>query len=118
MQGGLGSNEVRLQAGDIPNARIEVDDLLESALSTADPHLQALAWEMKTRVAMAERDWMGAREYLQQAVVIVEKFEVQVAAWQVHATAWQVYRHTKEDKTTEARRWRAEARLLKISKSF
>jgi len=24
---------------------------------------------------MAEQDWMGAREYLQQAVVIVEKFE-------------------------------------------
>src|SRR5258708_81984 len=69
MQARLGSSEVRLQAGDIPNARIEVDDLLESALSTADPHLQALAWEMKTRVAMAEQDWMGAREYLQQAVV-------------------------------------------------
>jgi len=30
--------------------------------------------------------------------VIVEKFEVLVAAWQVHATAWQFYRHTKEDK--------------------
>jgi len=81
MQARLGSSEVRLQAGDIPNARIEVDDLLESALSTADPHLQALAWEMKTRVAMAEQDWMGAREYLQQAVAIVEKFEVLVAAW-------------------------------------
>jgi len=83
-----------------------VDDLLESALSTADPHLQALAWEMKTRVAMAEQDWMGAREYLQQAVVIVEKFEVLVAAWQVHATAWQFYRHTKEDKPAEASRGR------------
>jgi len=39
MQARLGSSEVRLQAGDIPNARIEVDDLLESALSTADPHI-------------------------------------------------------------------------------
>src|SRR6267154_1563615 len=118
MQARLGSSEVRLQAGDIPNARIEVDDLLESALSTADPHLQALAWEMKTRVAMAEQDWMGAREYLQQAVVIVEKFEVVVAAWQVHATAWQFYRHTKEDKPAEASRGRAEACILKIANSF
>jgi DNA-binding winged helix-turn-helix (wHTH) protein/tetratricopeptide (TPR) repeat protein len=118
MQARLGSSEVRLQAGDIPNARIEVDDLLESALSTADPHLQALAWEMKTRVAMAEQDWMGAREYLQQAVVIVEKFEVLVAAWQVHATAWQFYRHTKEDKPAEASRGRAEACILKIANSF
>jgi len=36
--------------------------------------------------------------------VIVEKFEVLVAAWQVHATAWQFYRHTKEDKPAEASR--------------
>jgi len=38
----LGSSEVRLQAGDIPNARIEVDDLLESALSPLILNLQAL----------------------------------------------------------------------------
>jgi len=50
--------------------------------------------------------------------VIVEKFEVQVAAWQVHATAWQFYRHTKEDKPAEASRGRAEACLLKIANSF
>src|SRR5260370_20002187 len=118
MQARLGSSEVRLQAGDIPNARIEVDDLLESALSTADPHLQALAWEMKTRVAMAERDWMGAREYLQQAVVIVEKFEVLVAAWQVHATAWQFYPHTKGEQPRRKSRGRGEAYVLKITNCF
>src|SRR5258708_35119020 len=73
---------------------------------------------MKPRVAMAEQDWMGAGEYLQQAVVIVEKFEVLVAAWQVHATAWQFYRGTKEDKTGEASGGRAEAFILKISNSF
>jgi len=67
---------------------------------------------------MAEQDWMGAREYLQQAVVIVEKFEVLVAAWQVHATAWQFYRHTKEGKPAEASRGRAEACILKIANSF
>jgi len=67
---------------------------------------------------MAEQDWMGAREYLQQAVVIVETFEVLVAAWQVHATAWQFYRHTKEDKPAEASRGRAEACILKIANSF
>jgi len=31
---------VRLQAGDIPNARIEVDDLLESALIHEEPNIQ------------------------------------------------------------------------------
>jgi DNA-binding winged helix-turn-helix (wHTH) protein len=114
----LGLSNVWLQSGNILNARLDADLFLESALSTADPHLQALAWEMKTRVAMAEQDSMGAREYLQQAVVIVEKFEVLVAAWQVHATAWQFYRHTKEDKPAEASRGRAEACILKIANSF
>src|SRR6266436_4280457 len=114
----LGLSNVWLLSGNILNARLDADLFLESALSTADPHLQALAWEMKTRVAMAEQDWMGAREYLQQAVVIVEKFEVLVAAWQVHATAWQFYRHTKEDKPAEASRGRAEACILKIANSF
>src|SRR5258708_10215283 len=105
----LGLSIVWLLSGNILNARLDADLFLESALSTADPHLQALAWEMKTRVAMAEQDWMGAREYLQQAVVIVEKFEVLVAAWQVHATAWQFFRQHKEDKPDEASRWRAVA---------
>jgi DNA-binding winged helix-turn-helix (wHTH) protein len=114
----LGLSNVWLLSGNISNACREADLFLESALSTADPHLQALAWEMKTRVAMAEQDWMGAQEYVQQALAIVEKFEVLVAAWQVHATAWQLYLYTKDDKPAEANRLRAEACILKIANSF
>src|SRR5215469_5739727 len=87
MNAQLGLSNVWLLSGNVLNARLEADLFLESALSTADPHLQALAWEMKTRVAMSEHDWMGARDYVQQALAIVEKFEVLVPAWQVHATA-------------------------------
>jgi tetratricopeptide (TPR) repeat protein len=118
MMAQLGLSNVWLLSGNILNARLEADLLLKSALSTADPHMQALAWEMKTRVAMAEKDWIGAREYVQQALAIVEKFEVLVAAWQVHATAWQLYLHTKDDKLAEANRGRAEACILKIANSF
>jgi len=114
----LGLSNVWLLSGNALNARLEADLFLESALSTADPHLQALAWEMKTRVAMSEQDWMGAREFVQQALAIVEKFEVLVAAWQVHATAWQLYLHTRDDKPAEANRERAEACILKIANSF
>ena len=118
MNAQLGLSNVWLLSGNVLNARLEADLFLESALSTADPHLQALAWEMKTRVAMSEHDWMGAREYVQQALAIVEKFEVLVAAWQVHATAWQLYLHTRDDKPAEASRERAEACILKIANSF
>jgi hypothetical protein len=110
----LGLSNVWLLSGNVLNARLEADLFLESALSTADPHLQALAWEIETRVAMAEQDWMGAREYVQQALAIVEKFEVLVAAWQVHATAWQLYLHARDDRPAEANRKRAEACILKL----
>jgi hypothetical protein len=41
----LGLSNVWLLSGNILNARLEADLFLESALSTADPHMQALAWE-------------------------------------------------------------------------
>jgi len=50
----LGLSNVWLSAGNLASAGGEADSFLESALSTADPHIQALAWEMKTRIAMAE----------------------------------------------------------------
>jgi len=114
----LGLSNVWLQSGNIVTARLEADGFLESALSTADPHLQALGWEMKTRVAMAEKDWMGAREYVQRAIAIVDRFEVLVAGWQVHATAWHLYRHAKDKEAAERHRARAEACILKIANSF
>jgi tetratricopeptide (TPR) repeat protein len=80
----FGLSNVWLAAGNIAKAHLEADGFLESVLSTDDPHLQALAWEMNTRVAMAESDWARAQECVQAALAIVERFEVPVAAWQVH----------------------------------
>jgi tetratricopeptide (TPR) repeat protein len=107
-----------LLSGNILNARIEADSFLKSALSTADPHLQALAWDLKARVAMAENDWTAAQECIQQALAIIDKFEILVAAWQVHATAWQLYRHATEHQKAERHRERAERCILKIANSF
>jgi len=107
-----------LLCGDIPNARTAADGFLESARSTADPHMHALAWDLRARVAMAENDWAGAREHIQQALAIVDKFEILVAAWQTYATAWQLYQLVKEQKTAETNRERAECCILKIANSF
>jgi DNA-binding winged helix-turn-helix (wHTH) protein/tetratricopeptide (TPR) repeat protein len=114
----LESSNAWLLSGNMQNARTAADGFLESALSTADPHLQALAWDLKTRVTMAENDFKGARECIQQALAIVDKFEILVAAWQVYATAWQLYRHEKEHKTAEMNRERGEACVFKIADSF
>jgi DNA-binding winged helix-turn-helix (wHTH) protein/tetratricopeptide (TPR) repeat protein len=114
----LESGNAWLRSGSILNARTAADNALDSALSTADPHLQALAWELKTRVAMAENDWTSAMEYIQRALSLVDEFEILVAAWQTHATAWHLNMHAKEQQKAEAQRERAESCILKIANSF
>jgi hypothetical protein len=114
----LGLSNVWLALDNVAKASAEANTFLESALSTADPHLQALAWEMKTRIAMAEEAWETAAGHLHEALSIVKGFAVPVAAWQVHATAWDFYRHAKNDAAAESNRAFAEAHILSIANSF
>src|SRR5467141_441643 len=118
MMAHLESSNAWLLSGNIVNARTAADGFLKSALSTSDPYLQALAWDLKARVAMAESDLQGARESIQRALAIVDSSEIQGAAWQIFATASQVCRHAKELKTAETNRERAETCILKIANSF
>ena len=67
---------------------------------------------------MAERDSHRALESIQQALALIEKSEIAVAAWQVYGTAWQAYESVKQHKTAETNRERAEACILKIANSF
>jgi DNA-binding winged helix-turn-helix (wHTH) protein/tetratricopeptide (TPR) repeat protein len=114
----LESGNTWLRWGDILKARSVAEDFLQSALSTADPHLQALGWDLKTRVAMAENDFVGARDHVQYALAILEQSEIPIAAWQTYATAWQLYEFAKEQKKADGYRQRAESCVLKIADSF
>jgi len=107
-----------LLSGNIVNARTAADGFLQSALSTSDPYLQALAWGLQARVAMAESDLPGARESIQRALAIVDSSEIQGGAWQTFATASEVYRYSKQLKTAETYRDRAESCILQIVDSF
>ena len=107
-----------LLAGNILRAHTAAEIFYESALSTADPHLQALAWELKTRVAIAENDLNSARECSERSLAIVDKFEILVAAWQVHATAWHLHQLVEENEKAEVQRERAESCILRIADSF
>ncbi|HET7108050.1 MAG TPA: AAA family ATPase [Candidatus Acidoferrum sp.] len=107
-----------LLSGNILNARTAADDFLKSVLSTSDPHLRALAWELQARVEMAERDLPGARESIERGLAIIDGSELQGAAWQIFATASQVFREAKELKAAETLRDRAESCILRIADSF
>ena len=118
MMAQLGLSEVWLESGDLAKARAEAEVFLESALSTAHPYLQALGWQMKSRIAIVEEEWNHAQQYIEQALAIVNEFEIPVAAWRVHATAWDLYLHAKDDSLAEAHRANAEAHILTIANSF
>jgi DNA-binding winged helix-turn-helix (wHTH) protein/tetratricopeptide (TPR) repeat protein len=118
MRAELGMSDAFLRKGDVSRAHRESDRFLQSALSTADPNLQALAWEMKTRVAMAEKRWNEGEECLQQALAILEKLVVPVSSWRVHETAWRLYGQRRDDEAAEAHRKRAEVEILALANSF
>ena len=118
MTADLESSNAWLLSGSHRNARPLADGLLKSALATSEPYLQALAWDLQARVAMAESDLPAARESIRQALAIVESSEIGNGAWQTFATASLVYRHSRELKAAEMYRDRAESCILRIADSF
>jgi hypothetical protein len=77
--------------------------------------LKALASEMTARVAFADGDWAGSRRHMQNALAIVEEFDVPVAAWRTHAAAWELGRN---DAAAERHRAAARDIVLTIANSF
>jgi tetratricopeptide (TPR) repeat protein len=118
MQAQLGLGNVWLASGHLLNARREADRFLESALSTADPSLQALAWDLEARVAIAEGDWVVSKRDIEKALAILDRFQIPTAAWRIHGTAQKLYRRLKKDKEAETHRKRAEASILALANSF
>src|SRR5262249_8261389 len=76
----LESGNVLLLMGDVSKARIVANAFLETAILTSDPHLQALAWELKARIELAENKLADATESIKQSLAIVERSESPVAA--------------------------------------
>jgi tetratricopeptide (TPR) repeat protein len=115
IQAHLGITAALVRSGDMVHARLEAARCLESAQSTADPNLKALALEMNARVAFADHNLPSSRQHISNALAIVEEFDVPVAAWRVHAAACELCPNEEE-----AERHRAIARetILKIANSF
>jgi DNA-binding winged helix-turn-helix (wHTH) protein/tetratricopeptide (TPR) repeat protein len=118
MMAHLGLSHVSLESGDMAKARREAELFLESALSTPNPYLRALAWEVNSRIAIAEQDWKGAQNHVKQALAVLAQFEIPLAAWRVHATAWDLYLHAKDNEVAETHRASAEAHIFTIANSF
>jgi hypothetical protein len=114
----LGLIEARLSAADPAGARREIDDLLTGALRGAEPNVRALAWETKSRVATAEKDFDGARACIDSALAIVDEFDIPVAAWRVHNSACDLCRGGVGRERADAHRSRAKELIMRIADSF
>jgi DNA-binding winged helix-turn-helix (wHTH) protein/tetratricopeptide (TPR) repeat protein len=118
MNAQLGLSDVWLASGNLRKARLEADRFLQSALSTAEPNLQALAWEVEARVALAEKDWKGAEEHIEKGLAVLREFEIPTTAWRLHATRSDLYRQAKNETGAETERARAKAIILALANSF
>jgi len=118
MQARFGVVKVLLASGKIEDARKETGETLDAALSTDDPGLQALAWEVSGRLAIAEKDAKAGEKSIRNGTALLERFELPTAAWRLDGTAWEFYLQAKNEKAAETHRKRAEACILKIANSF
>jgi DNA-binding winged helix-turn-helix (wHTH) protein len=113
-----GLSDAWLATGNTANASLQAEALLQAARSTDEPALKALAWEMKTRVAIAAEKWTLAGESVRRALGSLEPVEVPMAAWRVHATAFHFFRGKEQHKAAAQHRSRAEEVILQLAHSF
>jgi len=107
-----------LQSGRIGHARVAADEVTESARGIGDPNLQALAWDARAHVAMAEAQLTAASEYLDRAFASLARFDVPISAWRVHATASELYRRLGHSEDAVIHRERARAHITALADSF
>jgi tetratricopeptide (TPR) repeat protein len=106
-----------LQSAQIAKARVEADDLTNTASGIGDPNLQALAWDARALVAMAESQLTDARECLDRALTALSRFETPISAWRVHASASELHRRLGQSSEAVAHRELARAHIAALADS-
>jgi DNA-binding winged helix-turn-helix (wHTH) protein/tetratricopeptide (TPR) repeat protein len=110
--------ELWLAKGDVHRARAETDKFLDFTQQTAERNWQTQAWEMSTRVAMAELDTTRAEDSVAKGLATMEGFEVPLASWRVHAAAAELHEHTGNNELTEYHRALSRDTIMKLANSL
>jgi len=111
----LGLSRAWLVNGQRENARREAELFLEAALSTSDPNLQAMAWEMQARVATSPG---LALDHLQKGFTVLEAVAVPSAAWRLHAAAARLNATSGDNAKAEHHREQAAGILRQLALSL
>jgi len=110
--------ELWLARGDLQQASSHADQLVSITHATAERTLQALAWEVTARIAVAGHDLGKARDCINQALLRMEGREVPLAAWRVHATGAELSTLMGNNELAEYHCQLGRATILKIANSL
>ena len=110
--------ELWLAKGDLARAQQQAESFLKISLATAEHMWQALAWEVNSRVAMAELDWTKARDCIINGLSAMEGFEVPLAAWRVHATAFELYQNSGDRDLAKRQLLLSRDTIMKLANSM
>lgn len=81
-----------LQAGDIEQARLHADCMLERSDKTLEVTWRAMARELRCRIAMEEHELDHASRLIHDALHLVEVMGAPMAEWTIHRTAARLLR--------------------------
>ena len=107
-----------LAANELTEARSEVSRLLTSTLKSAEPTLRVRVWDINARVALASGDFEQARASIREALAILERFPVPLAAWLAHATAAELADRHSDAGTAAEHRELARQGIQALAKSL
>jgi tetratricopeptide (TPR) repeat protein len=107
-----------LVSGDTKRAKIETEALFEAADSCGNVDMRALAWDARSRVAMAGGDDHFAEESLRNAFALLDNGRAPIAAWRIHATAANLARRKREPVAAEEHRNAAFNIIASLANSY
>ncbi|MGO9241481.1 MAG: ATP-binding protein [Bryobacteraceae bacterium] len=113
-----GLTELWLAERDLTLARPQAERFLSLTLTTAQRTWQALAWEANSRVAQAELDVPRAQDCIDQALSIMEGYELPLAEWRVHATAFELYQDSRDRDLAERHQAHSRGTIVKLANSL
>jgi DNA-binding winged helix-turn-helix (wHTH) protein/tetratricopeptide (TPR) repeat protein len=107
-----------ISRGDPDRAGCHAKDLLALTAGGGQATWRALALEVAAQIAMCERDLPRAREHITEALSMVDRFEIPVAAWRVQALAARFYESAGDGTSAKHHRELAQAATLRLESSL
>jgi tetratricopeptide (TPR) repeat protein len=107
-----------LSRGELERAREGAEQMVAHAGATAERTWQALAWDLKAKVAFASGDPLEARDHIERGLAAIDGVEAPVAAWQVHATAAEICQALGESDRAQSHRDSSRNIVLKLAASL